>query len=162
MKIPGNLEVVGCCFDGSDDGITGEWGMHTPHPLLGAFLLAVLLPVVLRSCAFRARPSDVSGTTAASRLAFRVQPLAPGLWSLASGLSPSGARSLALRVRSLALWHPVFWLLRGRGLRPGPSSAPNPASAPASESRSSPCCSRIARCSPATTAAAASHAPASE
>lgn len=69
MKTPGNLEVVGCCFDGSDDGMTGEWGMHIPHPLLGASLLAVPLPAALRSCAFRARPSDVSGATAASRLA---------------------------------------------------------------------------------------------
>lgn len=162
MKTPDNLQVVGCCFNGFDDGMTGEWGMHTPHLLLGASLLAVPLPAALRSCAFRARPSDVSGATAASRLAFRVQPLAPGLWFLAPRLSPSGARSLAPRVRSLALWHPVFWPLRGRGLRPGPSSAPIPASAPASESRSSPCCSRNARCSPATTAAAASHAPASE
>lgn len=64
MKTPGNLQVVGCCFDGSDGGITGARGMHTSLPW---------------SCAFRVRPSDVSGATAASRLAFRVQPLTPGL-----------------------------------------------------------------------------------
>ena len=42
----------------------------------------------------------------------------------------------------------------GRPVRPAPSWAPRRASRPASESRSCPRCSRSARCSPATSAAA--------
>ena len=42
----------------------------------------------------------------------------------------------------------------GRPVRPAPSWAPRRASRPASESRSCPRCSRNARCSPATSAAA--------